>query len=381
MKLSSIFTGDIRPGKLFRIPDSPLNVMLDLTYFCNNRCRFCYCPEMGNTMVGTPDVDLLARIVETMAGAGTEEILYLGGEPFSHPEVLRILETGRNAGIFQRAVTNGSFLSSANYCSNLATAGLNEVGVSFSSSHEKIHDNLSGRPGAFTAAIRGVESCLAAGLNVFIQYSPNTLNEPRDLSRLEGFLSREFGREIGLFDINRLLPVGRGYEGHGLFLSEPSWFELLVEAAEISMRGKEIRVELSPPCWIEKMASERNLPQATEAAIMKMNRGCYMWVAQLPLDPQGRIKFCPAGPPLGPSILEVPWPDFWRHGEIFEKYRNFLWNKKCVNFASERICSFFYKCLGGCKYSTGTHLEVDIFSIGLDRIRHNPQNTGKGDEQ
>ena len=49
MKLSHIFTNEITSGKLFNIPAQPVNVMLDVTNFCNNRCKFCYNPTAKNT--------------------------------------------------------------------------------------------------------------------------------------------------------------------------------------------------------------------------------------------------------------------------------------------------------------------------------------------
>jgi MoaA/NifB/PqqE/SkfB family radical SAM enzyme len=377
MKLSHIFTGDIRPGKLFLIPDAPINVMLDVTYSCNNRCLFCYNPESNFTVNGPTSSVILNKIVETVAMSGTKEILYLGGEPFSHPDMCTILETGKKNGLFQRAVSNGSFFNSPEKSAEFASAGLNEVGISLHSAVERIHDQLSGRSGAFCAAFRGIENSLKAGLNTFVQYSPNNLNPSDDLFLLVELIFRNFGSDIGMYDINRLLPIGMGVSGNDLFLSAESWFDLLVDAAELSCRGKEIRVELSPFCWIEKMVAEKGFPSEIKNEIFKINRGCFMWIAQLPLDPNGRIKFCPAGSAVGPSILDVDWPSFWKYGEEFENYRQFIWNKSCIDFEEKTVCPHFYSCLGGCKYSKGKHFQVDLYSQGVNFWR-NKKTTKRG---
>ena len=106
-------------------------------------------------------------------------------------------------------------------------------------------------------------------------------------------------------------------------------------------------------------------------AIFRMNRGCFMWVAQLALDYRGRIKFCPAGAYVGPSLLEVNWPEFWKTWQGFEQYRSFLWNDSCVDFGTKSACTFFYRCLGGCKYSKGTHYEVDRYAINYFKSDNN----------
>ena len=48
MKLSHIFTNNIKLGHLFKIPNQPVNFMVDLTNSCNNRCLFCYNPDNQN---------------------------------------------------------------------------------------------------------------------------------------------------------------------------------------------------------------------------------------------------------------------------------------------------------------------------------------------
>ena len=367
MKISHIFTNDFRPGRLFEIPEQPINVMLDVTNVCNNRCLFCYNPDGEEYRNHPPDLEQLQRIILKIAKAGTREILYLGGEPFALPAMKTLLSTGKKLGMLQRAVSNGSFFVDAGRCRELKKCGLDEVGISIHSSIDNLHDRISGRKGAFRDAITGIENCLIAGVATFVQYSPNTLNAPDDLLKLSDFLYVRFGGKIDLIDINRLLPLGKGSRAKRLFLSENSWFELLVSAAELPDLGYEVRVELTPHCWIMHKSTQHRIPDHTVQRIFHMNRGCYMWIAQLALDVQGRIKFCPAGPPVGPSILDVKWPEFWKRWEPFETYRRFGWNKTCVDFQAKSACRHFYSCLGGCKYSKGSHYELDAYCLKIDQ--------------
>jgi MoaA/NifB/PqqE/SkfB family radical SAM enzyme len=363
MKLSEIFTYQFIPGKLFNIPEHPLNAFLDLTTQCNNKCLFCYNTEsqVKSNVIVNPSK--LKSIVTLLGSTGTKEILYLGGEPFSYPFILEILNTGKKYEMFQRAVTNGSYLKDNKFCKELKEAGLTEVGISFHSSKKEVHDKLAGREGAYDDAIEGIDRCLEAGIPVFIQYSPNQLNSLDDILHFAQLIRRQYGNSINMFDVNRLLPVGMGRNAGHIILNKQQWFKFLVTLTRVLDLNFEVRVELTPFCWIKEMADRYEISEAIIEKIFSVNRGCYMWIAQLPLDFNGNIKFCPAGEKVGPNILEVDWPKYWMSGDLFQKFRNFSWNDICIDFSKNKPCEFFYKCIGGCKSSSKSGYQIDILSI------------------
>ena len=326
MKLSDIFTNQITPGRLFNIPEQPHNVILDLTTACNNKCIFCYNSNSYIKRNGNSDPKKLLEIVKLLGQTGTKEILYLGGEPISSPYILKILSEGKKNNVFQRVVSNGSYYKDIDFCRELKNIGLDETGISFHSSDEQTHDKLAGRTGAFKDAMKGIEKCLEAGISVFIQYSPNRLNNINDVIEFGWFIRNNYGNEIKLFDINRLLPLGKGLRANDIIFNKGQWFEFLVLLTQLSDMNFEVRVELTPFCWLDKMKALNKIDAKTLEKIYKFNRGCFMWIAQLPLDCNGYIKFCPAGEKVGPSILEVNWPEYWETGEIYHPYRSFNWN-------------------------------------------------------
>jgi len=365
MKLTHIFTNEITPDRLFQIQEQPVNVMLDVTNYCNNKCLFCYNPNNDSYKTDVPQPVELEKIVTNIGESGTKEILYLGGEPFHNTTIERLLEIGSRFGILQRAVSNGSFLKELDRCLSLKTKGLNEIGISFHSSSSDIHDKLAGRKGAFRDAISALENCVNAEIKTFVQYSPNTLNAENDLLILANYVGELSQGKVTFYDINRLLPIGAGHAQTKLFLKDDQWFYFLCTATKLDELGYEVHAELTPYCWLNMMGKKHSIPEKQLEKMHKFNRGCFMWVAQLPLNYHGRIKFCPAGPPVGPSILDVKWPDFWVNWNTFKEYRSFSWNNKCLDFSSRTACQYFYQCLGGCKYSRGKHYEVDEYSQGM----------------
>jgi MoaA/NifB/PqqE/SkfB family radical SAM enzyme len=301
--------------------------------------------------------------VDLLGKTGTREILYLGGEPFLNQHIIEILNTGKKYDMFQRAVTNGSCFRNIKFCHDLKSAGLKEVGISFHSSVKDIHDKLAGRKGAYYDALWGIEKCLTAGIPVFVQYSPNQMNSKDDIIQFARMLREEYGDEINMFDINRLLPVGMGSNAGNVILGSLQWFNFLVTLARIPEFDFEVRVELTPFCWIKDMANKNDIDETTVERIFSLNRGCYMWIAQLPLDCNGNIKFCPAGEKVGPNILEVDWPSYWQDGELFQKFRNFTWNSNCIDFSNNIACEYFYSCTGGCKNAGNSDYQIDILSV------------------
>jgi len=351
MKTKHLFTHDVRPGKLYQIPDAPDNVMLDLTWRCDHKCAFCYNP-VENRKDGDPSGETSQDIIRTLAGWGVNEILYLGGEPTLHSDFETILELGASLGLKQRIVTNGGHIDKRRA---KLMAGLNvEVGVSLHSARPYIHDRLTGARGAYLKVMQSLDTLASAGVSVFIQYSPTQLDEA-GLKPLANLLDRCYGDFICFLDVNRLLPYGEGSkEATNFFLDEDGWWETLEVVGRLASEDKEVRVESVPYCWILNRAEFNGLEKKVVDALLKCFRPCYMGISQLAFDPVGKFKLCPGGPPVGPSILDVDPYIMWREHPLLVERRalSFLHNE-CVNYKTGHLCDRFYECAGGCRSAAG----------------------------
>lgn len=351
MKVRHLFTHDVRPGRLFRIPSAPDNVMLDLTWACNHRCAFCYNPE-ENYKRGNPPAGTSEAILRTLATWGVCEVLYLGGEPTLHPDFEALLELGAELGLTQRMVTNGSRLD-VRRAERLAEWGV-EVGVSLHGSQPHVHDDLAGSLGAFRRALQSVDALVEAGAEVFAQYSP-TRRDSDGIEVLAAFLKDRYGAAIRSMDVNRLLPFGEGGgDGREVFLDEDGWWATLRGVGALVSAGWRVSVESVPRCWIRRRAEADHLDETTTAAILASLRPCYMGVKQIAFDPEGCVKFCPGGPPLGPSILDGDPAELWRkHPLLVERRTLSFLPKECVDYEATSLCAEFYECCGGCPSAAG----------------------------
>ncbi|MBI4618958.1 MAG: radical SAM protein [Desulfobacterales bacterium] len=351
MKSRHLFTYDVRPGCLYRIPNAPDNVMFDLTWCCDQRCAFCYNPVENHSHANPPG-ETTRKIIQTLATWGVREILYLGGEPTIHPDFESILELGAKLGLEQRIVTNGGHINKkrANLLSDINI----EVGVSLHSSVADIHDRLTGSSNSFLRAINSLDTMVEAGVRVFVQYSPTRLDK-NGLEALAAMLSTRYSGVVRFIDVNRLLPYGEGAErGQSVFLDEDGWWNVMQAIGQLASGDWEMRVEAVPHCWILDRANSNRLSSAFIDALLASIRPCYMAISQLAFDPEGHFKLCPGGPPVGLSLLEVEPIKMWNEHPLLVKRRTFSFlPKKCVDYETGYLCKIFYECAGGCRSAAG----------------------------
>ncbi len=351
MKTRHLFTHDVRPGHLYRIPEAPDNVMLDLTWACNHRCVFCYNPA-ANSRRGHPPTATTEAILRVLAEWGVREVLYLGGEPTLHPGFDEIIDLGASLELEQRVVTNGGRIDQQR-ARHLAELGV-EVGVSLHGSEAAIHDGLTKVPGSFQQAMQGLDELVTGGAGVFVQYSPTRLDED-GLPALAELLGRRWDSVIRFIDVNRLLPYGEGRgNGRDVVVDEEGWWEVLRDAGRLGGGGWRMRVESVPRCWVRTRAEGNSLDADVLEAILSTLRPCYIGGNQLALDPEGRLKLCPGGPPLGPSILEGDPRRLWKeHPLLVERRELRFLPEECVDYEMGRLCDEFYECGGGCRAAAG----------------------------
>ncbi len=351
MKTRHLFTHDVRPGHLYRIPAVPDNVMLDLTWACDHRCVFCYNPAESSRR-GHPPTATTEAILRVLAEWGVREVLYLGGEPTLHPGFDGIIDLGAALGLEQRVVTNGGRIDRQR-ARRLAEKRV-EVGVSLHGSEAAIHDRLTKAPGSFERALRVLDELVAADAGVFVQYSPTRLDNG-GLPKLAKMIGRRWDSAIRFIDVNRLLPYGEGGgSGRNVVVDEDGWWDVLRDAGRLGGDGWRVWVESVPRCWIRDRSEADSLDTDELEAILSTLRPCYMGVNQLAFDPKGHVKLCPGGPPLGPSILEGDPRRLWKEHALLVKRRELRFLPvECVDYERRQLCDEFYECGGGCRSAAG----------------------------
>lgn len=346
MKTSHLFTYDFRPEHVYHIPNAPHNVMLDVSYQCNLRCRFCY-NHQDQFSRPFSKIDQIKRILDILISWGVKEILYLGGEPLLFPYFADVIHHGSKFDLVQRVVTNGTLVNER--IAKLFRRCHVEVGVSLHGIEPASHDLLTRRPGSFLRAVQAMECLEENGVTWFLQYTP-TRGDARLLPVAQWLLSF-FDKNFVFMDINRLLPMGTGaIEQDKLFPTEEEWWQIIRDIALVTEMNISVRVESVPHCWVHSRAKTDGLSEQNIRRILAAIRPCYMAINQIAIDPQGRFKICPGASAFSPSILEIPPQDIWNDHPVLTTRRKLQFLPACcINYSQEVACPNFYACGGGCK--------------------------------
>ncbi|MBI5498607.1 MAG: radical SAM protein [Deltaproteobacteria bacterium] len=176
--------------------------LLAPSYRCNSRCTFCCTDTM-------PRRDApLRRVVALLHDArrrGARQLDIDGGEPTLYPALPRLIGAAKEAG-FERVtlVTNARMAAYPSFVRRLRAAGLDAAAVTLLADRPELHDALSGAPGSFVEAARGIANLKAAGLELFgnVVLVPDNLEAAPPTARLLG--------RLGCRAVNLMFPVPLG---------------------------------------------------------------------------------------------------------------------------------------------------------------------------
>lgn len=149
-------------------------VVWNCTRTCNLKCVHCYAGSDGKKYEGELDTEEAKSFIDDLADFKVPVILISGGEPLMRPDILDLARYAREKGIRATFSTNGTLID-RNMAQEFKDIGIGYVGVSLDGIGEN-NDRFRGKKGAFEAALRGIEHCLAVGQRVGLRFTINRHN-------------------------------------------------------------------------------------------------------------------------------------------------------------------------------------------------------------
>ena len=142
----------------------PLNVQLDLTYRCNERCVHCYLDHHDHGEMTTAEIK---HLLDEMADAGVFILTLSGGEIFLRKDFFELLEHARQLMFCVKLKTN-AVLIGAREAARIRDLGVESIQVSIYSHRPEVHDAITLIPGSLQRSLDAIRFLKSQGLKVII---------------------------------------------------------------------------------------------------------------------------------------------------------------------------------------------------------------------
>ncbi len=187
---------------------APEKVIVNITYRCNNHCRFC---AVGNRIQEDLPLDEIQARLREHRAAGVELLDLDGGEPTLVPRLPELIRWARAEG-FRRVnvTTNGRTLANPGTAGRLAAAGLTDLLISLHGPSAGIHDDLTQAPGSFDQTIQGIRHAVEE-CGDRVDLGINTTITVGNVDHLEETAARIHALGMRRLNLQFLTPFGRAH--------------------------------------------------------------------------------------------------------------------------------------------------------------------------
>ena len=174
---------------------------------CNQHCLFCLDTDaQDGSMLPLEAVN--KEIEQGFKGPGGRLIIS-GGEASIHPDFLKFIAFGRQVGFGHiQTITNGRMYAYKEFVTSVLDAGLREITFSMHGHNAELHDMLTGTPGSFAQALRGLRNVMADGRAIV---NVDVVINKQNYQHLDDIIA--FYERLGIheFDLLQIIPFGRAW--------------------------------------------------------------------------------------------------------------------------------------------------------------------------
>ena len=172
-------------------------VIMNLTYQCQNNCRFC---AVGDRRRRHGNFKRYCRMLRDYSARGIVAVDFDGGEPTLYPRLFPLIRLAGNLGYKNITVTtNGRRLADRSYAARFLLSGISNLLVSLHGHRPEIHEHHTRRRGSFRETVAGLRHALRLKPRR-ISLGVNTTITARNAPHLEEFF--RFVRGLGVKKVN-----------------------------------------------------------------------------------------------------------------------------------------------------------------------------------
>src|SRR4249920_3036182 len=142
---------------------APIGLLAELTHRCPLGCPYCSNPLALERRENELDTATWMRVFNEAAQLGVMQVHLSGGEPGARRDLVEIVASAREAGLYTNLITSGVGITTR-ALRDLWEAGLDHVQVSIQDSDATSSDHIAGYRGAFQRKIALATEVVRLGL-------------------------------------------------------------------------------------------------------------------------------------------------------------------------------------------------------------------------
>lgn len=326
------------------VPGAPFQVVWDVTYACNLRCKHCYATA-GKALKDELTTEEAIETIDALNRLGVPIIAFSGGEPLIRKDIFELTKYASEKGIYVAVATNGTLITEE-MAKKLKESGVSYLQISLDGTKET-HESFRGIKGVFEKTIQGIKNAVKQGFFVNVSMTVTRFNY-RDVPKVID-ICEELG--VNWFMHYNFIPTGRGREIVEADITPEEREDLLRMLYEKNFSSKISLLSTAPQFARVAIQCAGSIIPTHFYNVNAGNRfkelaefigGCGAGRFYFAIKANGDVTPCVFFPLVVGNVRVDDLEELWKKNEVFEDLRN---KDKLEGCGS---CDYRYVC-GGCR--------------------------------
>ncbi len=338
------------------LPDGSPTVKLiawEVTRSCNLACKHCRAEAHLDPYPGELSTVEAKALIDTFPAVGDPIIILTGGEPLLRPDVFELAAYARDKGLRCVMAPNGTLITKETV-TKMKESGISRCSISIDGPEKETHDLFRGVPGAFDAALNGIELLKEQG----IEFQINSTVTKSNLSRFKDIFNLAERLGAAAWHIFLLVPMGRAAQIADQVITAAEYEEVLNWFYDFrKTTSMHLKATCAPHYYriMRQRAREDGISVTPDTfGLDAVTRGCLGGTGFCFISHSGQVQPCGYLELDCGNVRETPFPEIWRSSRPFVQFRTQKeYEGKCGACEYHKVC-------GGCRaraYSlTGNHM-------------------------
>ncbi len=328
----------------------PRTLILQLTSGCNLRCKHCFfCdkPQKYEQADNLSESQIFEQIRYFVEEVNILRCIITGGEIFTSPFLLKVLEYLKEHSVSVKLITNGTLISAENIerLGKLLNPKYDLIQISLDGATQSTNDEIRGK-GVYQKVINSVTGLAKSGCNVEIGFTVNSQNV-RELADMYLFCQKSGVKSL---NIGRFTKI---YDNQDYLV--PSLADIFINVAKLAgIYQNDIRINvaaLRTPDFLQHSEGKRLLDAKLEKVgkVDVTNLHCKPHHEQVALFANGDVSLCydcTIKDVIIGNIKNNSFAEIWNNRFEYSIFQNRpLENHTCNK------CEYVVFCKAGCPYS------------------------------